>query len=48
MSRTRSGATIENGDDIPKARLPETKEERKLVETQDVNECARDHYLSIV
>lgn len=46
--RTRSGAKIENGDAIPKAHPPKTKEEKKLVASQSLNECARDHYLSVV
>ena len=46
--RNSSGAFIENPDDIPAARLPKTKKEQELLESKDLSECARDHYLSVV
>jgi len=43
--RNRSGATIENADAIPKARLPETKAEREILDRQDLSESVKDHSL---
>lgn len=45
---TASGASIEHPDAIPKARLAATKAEREIIESQDLSEYAKDHYLSVI